>query len=135
MSKFNLPHPDNCVKCNGLAKESMGAFNLSGSEDGRIYQRTTDAILTPCLKCSDCGHSWIEPTALSIARSTRNTLNQIYNRLNPTTTMLNNPKEEQPTEAPQSTNQPTVWGNSTVSFDINNPDNTDKLSTLAEAGF
>lgn len=49
--------------------------------------------------------------------------------------MPDNPNEEKTTETPPPANQPMVWGNSTVSFDINNSDNTDKISTLAEAGF
>jgi len=107
---FNLPHPDSCVKCGGKAKESLMRTSAYGYETPTVF----DTVLTPCLECQSCGHTWQESSPMREARIVRNTLNKVYNRINPMIVR---------------------WGTSTVSFDVNAPENADKLNTLVEAGF
>lgn len=107
---FELPHPDRCVKCGAVAKESHIRVSAYGYEEPTVF----DAVLTPCLKCISCGHTWQEPSPMREARIVRDSLNKIYNRFNPMIVR---------------------WGTSTVSFDANAPENIDKINILAEAGY
>jgi hypothetical protein len=72
MSKFKglkvVGYKIKCCKCNSPCKESSGLLNtLTSSEDfgddrgkpGTTQSRTGLAKLVKCMKCSNCGHSFI----------------------------------------------------------------------------
>lgn len=51
-----------CKKCNIKAIPSKGFGNAYGKEDERGWKRLYEGhgTLIDCLKCPECGHSWVE---------------------------------------------------------------------------
>lgn len=57
-----------CRKCGGICKASKAFVNpvrgssewSDGDMNGATLQTSGEAVLTDCLKCQDCGHSFVE---------------------------------------------------------------------------
>lgn len=68
MEKIKLGERMKCRKCNSICKESTGLLNTLVSfedfggdrgEPGTTQSRVGEPVLVKCMKCSNCGHSFI----------------------------------------------------------------------------
>lgn len=80
---------ENCNKCNGNAKPSKAllnqlvSFNDFGNDAGSrgtTQSRSGKAELVDCLKCTDCGHSWI-PENIEVPQEIKDRLEYLRGEL------------------------------------------------------